>query len=156
MDRETAMDRETVMERDGEVSASLPWPAPGGASCFRRPLVKGLALALGWLVAPGLLPLPARASSPEAWKAYDQEVRQACLKASALKPARVMGQRVDVPELSMSVLLMAGRPPQAPLAGQTGKELCLFTQAGRRAVVVGADALDQPRWPYPAPGVLLP
>jgi hypothetical protein len=115
-----------------------------------RPLLLG-----GWVCALALLTPLARASSPAAWKAYDLEVRQACLKASGLKGAKVMGQRVDVPELSTSVLLLVGRNPQ-DLGGQARRELCLFTQNGRRAVVVVAEPLDRPRWPYPAPGVTLP
>lgn len=114
-----------------------------------------LLLLGGWLCLLGLLVPLARASSPAAWKAYDLEVRQACLKASGLKGAKVMGQRVDVPELSISMVLLAGRNPQ-DLGGQDSRELCLFTQNGRRAVVVVAEPLDRPRWPYPASGVTLP
>ena len=115
-----------------------------------------MVLLGGWVCALGLLTPLARASSPAAWKAYDLEVRQACLKASGLQGARVMGQRVDVPELSTSVVLLVGRNPQVPVGGQASRELCLFTQNGRRAVVTGAEPLDRPRWPYPAPGVTLP
>ncbi|MEY4354068.1 MAG: hypothetical protein RLZZ609_2309 [Cyanobacteriota bacterium] len=124
-----------------------------------RPLARqagGLALAGGWLAALALMAPLARASSPEAWRAYEREVRQACLAASGLKAPRVVGQRVDVPELSLSVLLLAGRYPQAHMAGRAGRELCLFTQEGRRAVIAVADGLDQPLWPSPPPGGMVP
>jgi hypothetical protein len=119
-------------------------------------LAGGLALSGGWLAALALIAPLARASSPEAWKAYDREVRLACLAASGLKAPRVAGQRVDVPELSLSVLLLAGRYPQAHMAGRSGRELCIFTQEGRRAVVAGAEGLDQPLWPSPPPGGMVP
>jgi len=136
--------------------ASFPRPLLARRTTPRDRLAAGLVFLGGWVCALTLLAPLARASSPAAWKAYDLEVRQACLKASGLQGARVMGQRVDVPELSTSVLLLAGPNPQAPMGGQASRELCLFTQNGRRAVVTGAEPLDRPRWPYPAPGVTLP
>lgn len=109
----------------------------------------GLAAVLLTLVAPG-----AEASSPQAWRAYDQEVRQACLKASGLSRPRVLGDRVDVPvadlapngtTLLISALLLEGSYPQPHMRGQTGRELCLFEQRTRRATVAEAESLDRPR-----------
>ena len=122
-----------------------PSLSPGPASAF--------LLAGGWVPVLALMAPLARASSPAAWTAYDLEVRQACFKASGLQQAKVMGQRVDVPELSLSLVLLIGRDPHALLGDQPSRELCIFTQNGRRAVVAGAEALDRPDWPYPAPGV---
>ena len=111
-------------------------------------------LLSGWVCALGLLTPLARASSPAAWKAYDLEVRQACLKASGLQDPRVMGQRVDVPVADVSpegntalisALLLEGRFPQHHMGGQKGRELCLFEQRTRRATVAAAEALDRPR-----------
>ncbi|MFN9622063.1 MAG: hypothetical protein ACK587_04395 [Cyanobacteriota bacterium] len=94
------------------------------------------------------------ASSPEAWRAYDREVRTACLKASGLLQPRVMGDRVDVPAappdpngitLIISALLLEGRYPQAHMKGQTGRELCLFDQRTRKAFVGPAGMLTLSR-----------
>jgi hypothetical protein len=96
----------------------------------------------------------AKASSPDAWRAYDGEVRRACLKASRLLQTRALGERIDVPvadvsssgiTLLISAILIAGRYPHAPMQGKTGRELCLFEQRTRRATVAPADQLDRPR-----------
>jgi hypothetical protein len=101
----------------------------------------------------GLAAPQAGASSPDAWRAYDQEVRTACLKASRLLHSRVRGGRVDVPVADasafgytpiISALLLEGRYPQPHMAGRMGRELCLFEQRTRRATVAEADSLDKP------------
>lgn len=111
-----------------------------------------LGMALLALLAP-----PAGASSPAAWRAYDQEVRSACLKASRLVQPRVLGERIDVPvadvspsggTLLISAFLLEGPYPQAHMAGRKGRELCLFEQRTRQATVGDAEALDGPR-PHP-------
>ena len=95
----------------------------------------------------------ARASSPDAWRAYDGEVRRACQKASRLLQPRALGERIDVPvadvsssgiTLLISAILIAGRYPHAPMQGKTGRELCLFEQRTRQATVAPADQLDRP------------
>jgi hypothetical protein len=100
----------------------------------------------------------AKASSPDAWRAYDAEVRMACVKASRLLQPRTLGERIDVPvadvsssgiTMLISAILIAGRYPHTPMQGQTGRELCLFEQRTRRATVAPADQLDRPR---PQPG----
>ena len=114
----------------------------------------GLARGGGLLLLLGLALPPALASSPAAWRDYDREVRAACLQASRLRQARVLGERVDVPvadrtpdggTLLISALLLEGRWSQPAPRGQTGRELCLFEQRTRRATVADADALAQPR-----------
>ncbi|MFN9645529.1 MAG: hypothetical protein ACK6BG_10530 [Cyanobacteriota bacterium] len=94
------------------------------------------------------------ASSPEAWQAYDREVRSACLKASGLLQPRVLGDRVDVSAAVaspngitplISALLLEGHSPQAHMRGQLGRELCLFDQRTRKASVAEANALTKPR-----------
>jgi hypothetical protein len=111
-------------------------------------LSSGAALAL-LTAAPRVL-----ASSPEAWRAYDREVRTACLKASGLLQPRVLGDRVDVPAappdpngitLILSAFLLEGRYPQAHMKGQMGRELCLFDQRTRKAFVGAAESLTKPR-----------
>ncbi len=102
----------------------------------------------------GLMATPVGASSPAAWKAYEQEVRSACLKASRLAQPRVLGERVDVPvadltpsggTLLISAVLLEGTNPQSHMGGRKGRELCLFEQRTRQAKVAEAEALDRPR-----------
>ncbi|MFN6339067.1 MAG: hypothetical protein ACK41W_10150 [Cyanobacteriota bacterium] len=124
-----------------KLARSLPQPA-------------GLALAGACSLLLGLVAPVARASSPDAWRAYDREVRSACLKASGLLQPRVLGERIDVPVALaspdgntplISALLIEGRSPQAHMGGQRGRELCLFEQRTRRATVAAAEHLDRPR-----------
>lgn len=118
-------------------------------------MVLGLALL-------GLMAAPVGASSPAAWRAYDQEVRSVCLKASRLAQPRVIGGRIDVPvadvspsgiTLLISVFLLEGTYSQAHMGGRKGRELCLFEQRTRRATVAEAEALDRP---LPDPTLLQP
>jgi hypothetical protein len=106
----------------------------------------------------GAMAMPAGASSPDAWRAYDQEVRSACLKASGLVQPRVLGGRIDFPvadgtpsgnTLLITALLLEGIYPQPHMGGRKGRDLCLFEQRTRRATVADAEALERPR-PHPA------
>jgi hypothetical protein len=123
-----------------------------------------LARLAGVVLLLGVTAPRAGASSPDAWRAYDQEVRTACLKASRLSQARVLGGRVDVPVADpppaftpmISALLLEGRYPQPHMAGQKGRELCLFEQRTRRATVAEADNLDKPLPKLVAPKPLSP
>ena len=118
-----------------------PWrPEP------RRRLAAGLAAVASVVLLLGM-------GAPRA-RAYDGEVRRACLKASRLLQPRELGERIDVPvadvsssgiTLLISAILIAGRYPHAPMQGKTGRELCLFEQRTRRATVAPADQLDRPR-----------
>lgn len=110
----------------------------------------------GWGVAlaVALLAPQAWASSPDAWRAYDREVRTACLKASRLFQPRALGERLDVPVADVSpeghtalisALLIEGRDPQASLQSRKRRELCLFEQRTRRATLSDAEFLDRPR-----------
>ena len=92
------------------------------------------------------------ASTPEAWKSFDEEVIKACLGASQLSQARPAGARVDFDDqLGYSALLISGRYPQPHLHGHPGRELCLFDRRTRRAVVSSADGLMAPRKAPSAP-----
>jgi hypothetical protein len=123
-------------------------PAPGNRLAGAlAPL--GVAVVL---LGPGAL--RAGASSPDAWRAYDREVRSACLKATRLLQPRILGDRIDVPVADaspsgltpiISAFLIEGRYPQAHMGGKMGRDLCLFEQRTRRATVGGAEPLDRPR-----------
>ena len=117
-------------------------------------LAAGLAAVASVILLLGIGAPRAKASSPDAWRAYDGEVRRACLKASRLLQPLALGERIDVPvadvsssgiTMLISAILIAGRYSHAPMQDQTGRELCLFEQRTRRATVATADQLDRPR-----------
>ncbi len=85
-------------------------------------------------------PLPALASSADAWAAHRQEVAAACLRASGLVDARLVGSVIAFDDsVGSSAALIAGRYPQAPIAGQEGLSLCLFDRRSRTAQAAPAD-----------------
>lgn len=85
--------------------------------------------------------LPALASSPEAWAAYDRQVRAACLRASGLKAVRILGRRLDLPSLGLSAFLIEGVAPQPHMQGTQVRELCVVEQRSGRAEVTEAKDL---------------
>lgn len=130
-------------------------PSARARSAARRSGVPGLAGLL--LAATALAGGPAQASSPQAWSAYDRQVRTACVAASGLAAVRVKGQRVDLPGLGLSALLLEGTYPQPHMGGQKGLELCLVEQRSGRASVAEADRLIGPAaTPLPGQGSGLP
>ena len=125
-------------------------PGARSRSSWRR--VSGPGLAGLLLLAPAFAGGAALASSPEAWRAYDRQVRAACIAASGLAAARVKGQRVDLPDLGLSALLLEGTYPQPHMRGQRGLELCLLERRSGRASVAEADQLIGPAMTPAAPG----
>lgn len=110
-----------------------------------RSTASGLVAATAALtLAVPLLGLPALASSPAAWAAYDARVRAACRAATTLMGAVERGDRLDLPGPALSVFLLEGRYRQPHMQAQRGLELCVFEQASGRASVVGADRLYGP------------
>lgn len=109
-------------------------PCLGAAGAER--LLAGLTLLL--LLAPAV-----RASSPQDWAALERQVTASCLARSGLRQPRPLGERVDVDD--QSVLLLGGTYPQPHMRNRRGVELCLFDRRSRRAAVVPADDLLQPR-----------
>ena len=93
--------------------------------------ISGLALAS---------PLAARASSADAWAAHRQEVTRACMEASGLVDARLVGSVITYDDsVGSSAALIAGRYPQAHMAGQEGLSLCLFDRRSRTVQAAPAD-----------------
>ena len=93
--------------------------------------LSGLALAS---------PLAALASSADAWAAHREEVTRACIEASGLVDARLVGSVITYDDsVGSSAALIAGRYPQAPMAGQEGLSLCLFDRRSRTAQAAPAD-----------------
>jgi hypothetical protein len=110
------------------------------------PLRVGLTLALGAALAWSTQG-SARASSPQAWASYGQEVQRACLAASRLRQAKPAGDRVDLAGQGegaglLSALLLRGTYPQPHLAGRTGLELCVYDASRKRIRIGEADRLD--------------
>jgi hypothetical protein len=67
-------------------------------------------------------------------------VTRACIKASGLVDARLVGSVITYDDsVGSSAALIAGRYPQAPMAGQEGLSLCLFDRRSRTAQAAPAD-----------------
>jgi len=125
------------------LSQGLPQARRSAASCQMAAtslVVPSMALTL----AVPLLGLPALASSPAAWAAYNAKVRAACRAVTTLVGAVERGDRLDLPGPALSVFLLEGRYRQSHMQGQRGLELCVFEQATGRASVVSADRLYGP------------
>jgi hypothetical protein len=102
------------------------------------PTARVLPVVISGLAAIG--PLPALASSTDAWAAHRQEVSQACIRASGLVDARLVGSVITYDDsVGSSAALIAGRYPQAHMAGQEGLSLCLFDRRSRTAQAAPAD-----------------
>ncbi|QDY41145.1 hypothetical protein [Candidatus Pantoea soli] len=98
-------------------------------------VVKGLLLTL-------LLSPLAQASSEEAWQQNARNGQQACLKASGLKAASIVGKPVQYDDsVGYDALLLEGRYPQKHMKNQKGRELCLYQRQSGKAVVSEADQL---------------
>jgi len=107
-------------------SSSPLWSAPRRLSPCQQKLRGRLAAgltAVGSVVLLSEMGKPrAKASSPDAWRAYDADLRKACLKTSRLLQPRALGERIDVPvadvsssgiTMLISAFLIAGRYPYA-------------------------------------------
>ncbi|MGF6495827.1 hypothetical protein ABIE56_004028 [Luteibacter sp. 621] len=86
--------------------------------------------------------LPAHASSPSAWKDYDQRVTQACVAASGLKDVKPVGGLVKYDDrVPVTALVLAGRYPQKHMKNAPGRELCVWDRKAGKAYVSEADQL---------------
>ncbi|KAA5970197.1 hypothetical protein [Pantoea sp. M_9] len=95
----------------------------------------------GFLLAALLSPL-AHASGEAAWQQNEQQGRQACLLASTLAQAKIVGKPVQFDDRAgYDALLLQGRYPQKHMKNRTGRELCLYHRQSGRAVVSEADQL---------------
>lgn len=95
----------------------------------------------GFLLAALLSPL-AHASGEAAWQQNEQQSRQACLLASTLAQAKIVGKPVQFDDRAgYDALLLQGRYPQKHMKNRTGRELCLYHRQSGRAVVSEADQL---------------
>jgi hypothetical protein len=84
----------------------------------------------------------AHASSPAAWKDYDQRVTRACLAASGLKDVKPVGGLVTYDDrVPVTALVLAGRYPQKHMKNAPGRELCVWDRKAEKAYVSEADQL---------------
>ncbi len=96
---------------------------------------------------PLVLPLaaaPALASSPDAWRAHDAQVRSACIKASGLRTARASAPAPFSDDVGRTAALVTGVWPQAHMKGRRGTFLCLFDRRSGTAEAVEAAGWSAP------------
>jgi len=95
----------------------------------------------GFLLLTLLAPL-AHASGEAAWQENEQQSRQACLLASTLAQAKIVGKPGQFDDRTgYDALLLQGRYPQKHMKNRTGRELCLYHRQSGKAVVSEADQL---------------
>lgn len=74
------------------------------------------------------------ASSEQAWKKHDQDIKLACVKASQLKNAKPASNVMLFDDrVGYSALLIQGQYPQAHMKNKTGQELCLWNKTTKKA-----------------------
>lgn len=82
------------------------------------------------------------ASSQRAWQQSEQQMQQACLRASQLRSAKIVGEPILYDDsVGYSALLLEGRYPQPHMKNQRGRELCLYQRQSGKASVSEADSL---------------
>jgi hypothetical protein len=102
------------------------------------PPIPVLLAAISCLAA--ICPLPVLASSTDAWAAHRQEVTKACIRASGLVDARLVGSVISFDDsVGRSAALITGRYPRAHMARAKGLSLCLFDRRTRTAQTTPAD-----------------
>jgi len=84
----------------------------------------------------------AGASTPDAWKDYDQRLTKACIAASGLKDAKPVGGPIRYDDrVPVTALVLAGRYPQKHMKNRPGRELCVWDRKAEKAYVSEADQL---------------
>lgn len=84
----------------------------------------------------------AHASSEEAWKKHDQNLKTACIKASQLKNTKVVSDIMSFDDrVGYSAIVLEGRYPQAHMKNKLGRELCLWQKSKQKASITEADTL---------------
>jgi hypothetical protein len=84
----------------------------------------------------------AGASTPGAWKDYDQRLMKACVAASGLKDVKPVGGPIHYDDrVPVTALVLAGRYPQKHMKNRPGRELCVWDRKAEKAYVSEADQL---------------
>ncbi len=96
----------------------------------------------GFVVATLAFAGTASASSPSAWKDYNQRLTQACVAASGLRDAKPVGGPIQYDDrVPVTALVLAGRYPQKHMNNRPGRELCVWDRKANKAYVSEADQL---------------
>lgn len=91
-------------------------------------------LCIFGFVAASIMNNVAYASSDEAWKKHDQDIKAACIKASQLKNAKPASNVMLFDDrVGYSALLIQGKYAQTYMKNQTGQELCIWNKATKKA-----------------------
>jgi hypothetical protein len=84
----------------------------------------------------------ALASSPAAWKDYNQKVTAACVAASGLTGVKPVGDLIQYDDrVPVTALVLAGRYPQKHMNNRPGRELCVWDRKAGKAYVSEANQL---------------
>jgi len=98
--------------------------------------------AKGFVVAAVAFSGVALASSPDAWKDYNQRLTRACVAASGLKDVKPVGGPIQYDDrVPVTALVLAGRYPQKHMNNRPGRELCVWDRKANKAYVSEADQL---------------
>ena len=98
--------------------------------------VKGFAVAAMGFAAT------LQASTPGAWKDYDQRLTKACVAASGLKDVKPVGGPIHYDDrVPVTALVLSGRYPQKHMKNRPGRELCVWDRKAEKAYVSEADQL---------------
>ena len=82
----------------------------------------------------------ASASSPDAWKAFDETLVDSCVAASSLKNAKPAGAPAMFDDsVGYNALLIKGQYKQAFMKNKTGTELCLYDRKNKKALITEWD-----------------
>lgn len=94
------------------------------------------------VLAGGFAASAALASSPAAWKDYDQRLMKACIAVSGLKDVKPVGGPIQYDDrVPVTALVLAGRYPQKHMNNRAGRELCVWDRKAEKAYVSEADQL---------------
>ena len=94
------------------------------------------------VIAGGFAASVAWASSPAAWKDYDQRLTKACIAASGLKDVKPVGGPIQYDDrVPVTALVLAGRYPQKHMNNRPGRELCVWDRKAGKAYVSEAEQL---------------
>lgn len=97
-------------------------------------------LSILGFVASSVITSATFASSEQAWKKHDQDIKSACIKASQLKNAKAVSNVILFDDrVGYSALLIQGQYPQAHMKNKTGQELCLWSKTSKKAYLSEAN-----------------
>ncbi|WP_205287727.1 hypothetical protein [Luteibacter yeojuensis] len=101
-----------------------------------------LMFAKGFAIVAMGFATTAWASTPGAWKDYDQRLTKACVAASGLRDAKPVGGPIHYDDrVPVTALVLAGRYPQKHMKNRPGRELCVWDRKAGKAYVSEADQL---------------